>query len=63
MSNIETLRIHLDNPDLDILTAVVMARRDLENGLVNSAVARLKVDLDKIRMHSTELYMYITTIF
>jgi hypothetical protein len=50
----------LNNSELGIYAVVLMAREDLSNGRVDSAMARLKVDADKIRMHSLILYDFIT---
>ncbi|MFU5275041.1 hypothetical protein ACM7YY_09955 [Pseudomonas aeruginosa] len=52
----ELLRRELSRDDLSIYTAVVMARQALELGRYAEAVSRLRVDADKIRMHSRELY-------
>ena len=41
------------------LTVVRMARKDLENGNIKSAIFRLAVDLDKIRDICPELYRYV----
>jgi len=37
--------------EFDIYTVVVMAKRDIENGYIDSAISRLKVDIDKLRDH------------
>jgi hypothetical protein len=55
----ETLRREINRDDLNIYTAVVMARKDIEVGRYESAIARLRVDADKIRMHSAALYELI----
>lgn len=46
----------LSSTELDIYSAVVMARQDLETGRLDSAVARLRVDADKIRTVDKRLY-------
>ena len=51
--------LSLLTPDLDIYTVVVMARRDLQADNFDSAISRLKVDADKLRMHSKPLYEFI----
>jgi hypothetical protein len=45
--------------DLNIYTVVVMARRDLDRGDFKSAINRLKIDADKIRIDNYELYEFI----
>jgi hypothetical protein len=49
------------NPELQSLTAIRMAEKDLEAGEWSSAIARLKVDADKIRPLSQKLYDLINT--
>lgn len=56
---IELLRRELSRDDLSIYTVVVMARQAVELGRYAEAVSRLRVDADKIRMHSRELYELI----
>jgi hypothetical protein len=47
----------LDREDLQVYTVVVLAARDMENhNDVASALSRLKVDADKLRMVSPKLY-------
>ena len=38
------------------LTVAIMALRDLKNNNLNSAMARLKIDADKIIITNRELY-------
>jgi len=45
--------------DLNIYTAVVMARKDLQNGDFESAISRLKIDADKFRINHANLYKFI----
>ncbi|SIR80832.1 hypothetical protein SAMN05880566_12342 [Janthinobacterium sp. TND4EL3] len=47
-------------PGLDDLTAVRLARNDVSNGLVETAVLRLKAEADKIRPICRPLYNIIT---
>lgn len=49
------LRSELARQDLSVYTVVRMAREDLACGNFDAAVARIAVDMDKIRMHSPEL--------
>jgi hypothetical protein len=42
--------------DLEIYTCVRMAKKDIENGNISSAISRMKVDADKIRQHSRFIY-------
>jgi len=53
---IDLLCRELSRDDLSIYTVVVMARQAVELGRYGEAVSRLRVDADKIRMHSRELY-------
>lgn len=53
---IDLLRQELARDDLSIYTVVIMARQAVELGRYAEAVSRLRVDADKIRMHSRELY-------
>ena len=41
------------------LTVAIMALRDLKNDEIKSAIMRLRVDLDKIRMTNPELSDFI----
>ncbi|HHK0379469.1 TPA: hypothetical protein ACQQJB_003643 [Pseudomonas aeruginosa] len=56
---IDLLRQELSRDDLSIYTVVIMARHAVEQGRYADAVSRLRVDADKIRMHSRELYELI----
>jgi hypothetical protein len=49
----------LDREDLQDYTVVVMAARDMESNNIVSALARLKVDADQLRMVSPKLYAII----
>lgn len=53
---IQNLKKILEAPAFDDLTVVRMARRDLDTGDINAALARLRVDADKIRMLDKQLY-------
>ncbi len=53
--DLENLRQELQRPDLRAYTVVVMASRDLESGDVAGALARLRIDADKLRMHETTI--------
>lgn len=55
----ETLLRELAREDLSIYTAVRMAREDVSAGRLDEAFARLRIDADKIRMHSRSLYELI----
>ena len=44
---------------LEQLTAVRMALKDLKNGDIDTAIFRLKQDLDKIRGLNYDLYQYL----
>jgi hypothetical protein len=57
--NNEELLIALSSPDLQCYTVVLMALKDLRKGNISGAVARLRVDADKIRSHDVALYNYI----
>lgn len=46
------LKAELEREDLQIYSVVVMARRDLEVGKVDAALARLRVDADKLLRHA-----------
>jgi hypothetical protein len=54
-----TFTDELYNEELEIYTVVRMAQEDLENRNVKGALARLKVDADKIRPLSPKLYAII----
>lgn len=56
----ETLHRELAREDLDSYTAVRMARADVAAGHFEAAVARLRVDADKLRMLNGILYGIIT---
>lgn len=56
---IKQLQEMLKQEDIQIYTVVHMAVKDLEKGNIESAVSRLRIDADKIRMHSEPLYEYI----
>ena len=49
------LRHELDREDLSIFTCVRMARRDLDFGHFDSAMARLASESDKLRTYSKPL--------
>ncbi len=49
------LRRELQRPELRVYTAVVLASRDLDNGDIPGALARLRVDADKLRSHETRI--------
>lgn len=53
---IDLLRQELARDDLSIYTVIIMARQAIELGRYAEALSRLRVDADKIRMHSRELY-------
>ncbi len=56
----EVLRRELAREDLAIYTVVRMAREEVAVEHFDAAVARLRVDADKILMHSRPLYDLIT---
>jgi hypothetical protein len=56
---IQVLMREISREELSIYTVVVMARKDAELGQFQNAIARLRVDADKILMHSPELYELI----
>lgn len=58
----EILSRELAREDLQVFSVVRMAARDMADGNVASAIARLRVDADKLRMHSTELYEFISSV-
>jgi hypothetical protein len=45
--------------ELDVYTVVVMAREDLEKRDIKGALARLKVDADKLRTVNPKLYAIV----
>lgn len=45
--------------NLQNLTVVRLALKDLKNSSLDSAISRLKVDLDKIRSINPDLYSYL----
>ncbi len=53
---VDLLRRELARDDLSIYTVVIMARQAVQLGRFTEAVSRLRVDADKIIMHSRELY-------
>ena len=53
--DVRTLRRELENEDLQVYTVVRLAQRDLEAGDVETAIARLRVDADKLRNHDTKI--------
>ncbi|WP_157649198.1 hypothetical protein [Burkholderia ubonensis] len=53
--DLPTFHVELDRDDLSCYAAVVPARRDALAGDIASAVARLRVDADQIRMVSPRL--------
>lgn len=55
-----TLRVLIESdPHTMSLTAAQMALREIEEGSVSSASARLRVDLDKVCITNKKLYEYI----
>lgn len=54
-ADLQQLAFELTREDLQIYTVVRMARNDLAAGAVDSAVARLRVDADKLRAYDTWL--------
>lgn len=52
-NDLEILKQELQRSELREYTVVVMASRDLESGDVAGALARLRIDADKLRAHST----------
>lgn len=54
-NDLEILKKELQRPELRVFTVVVMASRDLEIGDVAGALARLRVDADKLRAHDTRI--------
>ena len=57
--NVQELSDRLRHPYLMCYTVVVMALKDIDNGDYNSAIARLRVDADKIRTVDKILYKMI----
>jgi len=53
--DLAVLTVELAREELQIYTAVVLARRDLEAGNADAAIARLRVDADKLRVHCTPI--------
>lgn len=51
----------LARADLQVYTVVRMAKRDLERGHADTAIARLKVDADKLRCHDTPINQLIAS--
>lgn len=56
---LKTLRQELSREDLQVLTTVVLARRDVQRGEVEVALARLMVDADKLRCFDTQLMQFL----
>ena len=56
---LKTLRQELGREDLQVLTSVVLARRDVQRGEVEVALARLMVDADKLRCFDTQLMQFL----
>lgn len=54
-NDLEILKQELQRPELRVYTVVIMASRDLENGDVAGALARLRIDADKLRAHNTPI--------
>lgn len=60
--SIKQLKEMLKQEDIQVYkvyTVVQMAAKDLEKVNTESAVSRLRIDADKLRMHSKTLYEYI----
>lgn len=55
-NDLEILKQELQRPELRVYGAVVMASRDLENGDVAGALARLRIDADKLRAHNAQVH-------
>ncbi len=53
--DVEMLKTELQRADLRVYTVVVMAERDLDTGNVDGALARLRVDADKLRCYDTPI--------
>jgi len=60
-NDLEILKKELQHPELRVYTAVVMASLDLENGDVAGALARLRIDADKLRAHNTQITRLLRT--
>lgn len=60
-NDLEILKQELQRPELRVYGAVVMASRDLENGDVAGALARLRIDADKLRAHNTPITRLLRT--
>lgn len=54
-----TLRKELAREDLSCYSVVIAARREVSAGHFDAAMAFLRTDADKVRMHSPELYALI----
>lgn len=54
-STIAQLLGEVRRPDLAVYTVCVLAQRDLERGDLEAAIARLRVDADKLRMYETPI--------
>lgn len=57
---VQELVNRLQNPELICYSVVVMALKDINNGDYNSAIARLRIDADKIRTTDKMLYLMLT---
>lgn len=57
---LEQLNHEVRREDLQAYTAIRMARRELAAGNVDGALATLRVDADKIRSYSPDLYALVT---
>lgn len=51
----QVLAQELQREDLQCYTVVRMAKMDLERGAFETAIARLRVDADKLRCHDTAI--------
>ncbi|QPS78381.1 MULTISPECIES: hypothetical protein [Delftia] len=60
-NDLEILKKELQRPELRVYTVVVMASLDLENGDVAGALARLRIDADKLRAHNTQITRLLRT--
>lgn len=60
-NDLEILKKELQRPDLRVYAVVVLASRDLDYGDIAGALARLRVDADKLRMHSTQITRLLQT--
>lgn len=52
-ADVTLLHAELAREDLQVYTVVRMARLDVERGDVDAAIARLRIDADKLRCHDT----------